>query len=312
MNATDFDRLYGKGREHRRKFATASGSSPLAAFFTRPEAHPPVIGFGLPTSRLPQPLVVTVGINPSTNEFVGRPPPLPLVDDPEVQWKAQTNYFVPSRKNAPYEEWFSLSARFLRASGLAPTSGTNPCSPYSEGLAVHLDLSPVVTNAFTQTMSAQIKLAKKAGDRDREAAIKKSAVEMLSDGLREVLAPALTAIRKVNDISCIVVFGCSLRGAGTPVINEVLRDRLVPRGTTMAVGDATVGWAESSSINIEALPESLRALALSAVSQQAAEPDFASLPIALVSQSPSYWRRQNTLLTTIDEIGRACRRTRQQ
>lgn len=163
MNRTDFDKLYEKGREHRRKYAAASASSPLAAFFTRTRTHPPVVSFGIPRARLPHPVVVTIGINPSTEEFVGQPPPLPLVDDPEVQWKAQTNYFVQSAENTPNEDWFSLAGRFLRASGLAPTTGTKPCSPYSEGHAVHLDLSPVVTNAFTRTLSAQIKLAKKAG-----------------------------------------------------------------------------------------------------------------------------------------------------
>lgn len=310
MNRADFDKLYEKGREHRRKYAAASGTAPLTAFFTRTRTHPPVIGFGIPRTRLPHPLVVSVGINPSTEEFEGPRPPLPSADDPTVQWEAQTNYFVPSATNAPNEDWFTLAARFIRASGLTPVTGTGPCSPYSDGLAVHLDLSPLVTNAFTRTLSEQVELATRAADRARAKLIEKSAREMLSDGLRDVLAPALAAIRKVNEVSAVVVFGCSLSGGGTPVVNEALRHRFVPRGSPTAVGGATVGWAASQDINIGALPEKLRTIAMSQVSRLAAEPDFASLPVVLVSQGPSYWRRMNTTSVTIDEIGRACRQRR--
>jgi hypothetical protein len=302
MNQADFNRLYKTGGEQRRKFSTGSATCALAEFFTRTQAHPPVIGFGLPKTQLQHPLVVTVGINPSAEEFEGPRPPLPSVDDVAVQWIAQTDYFASSVTSAPNADWFGLAARFLRASGLVTATGMHPCSPYSEGRAVHLDLSPLVTSAFTRTLADQVERAEGSGDFSRADLIRKSAREMLADGLREIFSPALAAIRKVNEVSAVVVFGCSLVDGGTPAVNEALRPRLMSKGSPKQVGNATVGWAATKHINISALPEHLRVIAL----QHAGESDFSALPFVLVSQGPSYWRRRNTPLSAIDEIGRAC------
>lgn len=293
MHQDDFIELYERGREHRHRYSTATAQGatvPLAAFFTHTLDHPPVIGFGLPRRRLPHPVVVTVGINPSTNEFKGDPPPLPLVDDAADQWTAQTRYFTPSAINAPYDEWFSLAARFLRATALAPTAEPSPLSPYSDGNAVHLDLSPVVTSAFIETLSEQVELARKRGDTEHARLIKDSAAAMLANGVIEVLAPALVAIRKVNDISSIVVFGCGFEDGGTSVVNKALRSHLVrdPGSKPKKVGNATVARASPLPIRYAALHE------------------LVSVPFILVSQSPSYWRKRGTPLNGIDEIGRAC------
>jgi hypothetical protein len=293
MERSAFVDLYEKARQQRAKHSTFRGpSSPrplLDAFFKNTLAHPPVIGFGLPNDRVGHPLVVTVGINPSTKEFTGSPPPLPLIDDPAAQWDAQTAYFRPSSRNRPNESWFGLAARFLRSSCLVASPGTESCSPYSEGLAVHLDLSPLVTSAFGDVYS-------KLASNDAEAA----AVEMLRDGVRGALVPALRAILARNEIATIVIFGFNNESPGDSPMANVLKGQFIEtkklsRDSLAQLNGASAVWAKP-------LPAQLSVLFFG---------EFSSIPFVLVSQGPSYWKRQQVAPTTIDAIGRAVGQSRQ-
>lgn len=293
MEQSVFVDLYEKARKQRAKHSTFRGSgSPgplLDAFFKITLAHPPVVGFGLPNGRVGHPLVVTVGINPSTEEFTGSPPPLPLIDDPAAQWEAQTAYFRPSSRNRPYEPWFGLAARFLRSSGLVASPGTESCSPYSEGFAVHLDLSPLVTSAFGDVYS---RLARN----DAKAA----AVEMLRDGVRGCLVPALRAILARNEIATIVIFGFNNEAPGNSPMANVLRGQFITTKKLSKESRAQLDGA--SAVWAKPLPAQLSGLFFG---------EFSSIPFVLVSQGPSYWKRRRVALTTIDAIGRAVGQSRQ-
>jgi hypothetical protein len=229
VNLDSFQPLFNKALAVRQRYL----SDALLAPWFQKTPYPPVLGFGLPDGEDPV-AVVTLALNPSDDEVKGGY--IPASDIPDVQWRAQSDYF-----RRPYLTWFSKAQRILRVASQAKVS-------YGGALghgykAVHLDLTPFPTEGkFDKVFDAKATTA----DQRRRA------VEMIRGDIAAFLLPLLGVLHQQHGVRSLLLWGYCPRDAGSRTMKQVwgrgdgftLARTGVAGGIKWAVGEWTIGGGQ--------------------------------------------------------------------
>lgn len=279
----DFARLYRTAIAQRARFAAPP--SPVRAMFAEHAATPPVIFFGRPRESVEVPLLVTVGLNPSPREFTGQLPPLPKIDDVDAQYQRQSTYFQTTDAHAPYADWFELASAFLQGMGSSHQQQGH-FSPYADGDAIHVDLSPLVTDPIDHAYG----VAQDRNERDVVEGVR----DVIRAGIHDILVPLLDALAKRRPVSAVLFLGFvpearAIRSLG----NSVMRDTLAK---------TFVSTKRKKLLEVEKTP----VIAWGHASSTGAFAPLGTTPCGFVSQGPSYrkyWQRPaNTMSTAGREL----------
>jgi hypothetical protein len=162
-----FSKLYRRASDIRR---SAQANRDLDPWFRSLPNYPPVLGFGLPTIEQ-RVAVITIGLNPSVEEFVGS---LPTDDDPVIQHEAQSHYF----EKCPYK-WFGPASDFLKEA----TAGEIDYA--GDRRAMHLDLLPLATHPFDCVYDKQANVAQRI-----------AAVTVVRKSVEQILLPLLLSVNQ--------------------------------------------------------------------------------------------------------------------
>jgi hypothetical protein len=179
MNRQTFSTLYSAAIARR----TAALGNALLRPWHQDRSLPPVVGFGLPHDESVVVPLVTVGLNPSGEEY---PNHIPGADDEAVQWEAQTGYFHAT----PYRRWFD------RSDLIAREVTAQSRSHYATPSVPHLDLMPLGT---VGPIDRVLKTANEAQQRAARA--------LLRDGIAGTLLPLLSDLHLRHGLTHLVLYG---------------------------------------------------------------------------------------------------------
>ncbi|MGC4120432.1 MAG: hypothetical protein QM765_38810 [Myxococcales bacterium] len=220
MNMEKIEQLFrGLYEDFRTRRDGHIGDARFAPWFRRGRnsAYPPVIGFGLPRRDDEQIPMVTIGINPSTEEF-----PAHIARDENVafQWLEQTGYFEWRDRRGPYRDWFDFSndlvteVRYPEEMWSHYEIASVPGGVVSDGTrrvqrVPHLDLTPVVTDGGMERV-------------EKDVADKNAAPDLLGEGIEFCLLPLLEHLVKGHSTRLAVLYGYVPAEPGKSLLQRTL------------------------------------------------------------------------------------------
>ncbi|MCP3104496.1 hypothetical protein LZ198_37105 [Myxococcus sp. K15C18031901] len=172
--------------------------APLASWFPLEiKRFPPIICFGFPTESSERIPLVTLGINPSTDEI--RDGHISCDESPDVQFRDQARYF----ERRPLK-WFERAQLVMQT--LSEDLPKDRRATYGGRFfggkrnTVHLDLTPVIT--------AAIDGPKKAAQRAKRPFAEPAEIHLLLTlGARGILEPLLSAFIERHGVRVVVALG---------------------------------------------------------------------------------------------------------